>query len=43
MWKDWNSTMLPEQDKTFTESVQGKDQADHFGSGPAIKTADPGD
>lgn len=43
MWKRWNATMLPQQDATFTESVQGKDQADHFGSGPAIKTADPGD
>lgn len=42
MWKQWNATMLPQQDATFTESVQGKDQADHFGSGPAIKTADPG-
>lgn len=43
MWKAWNATMLAQLDTTFTESVQAKDQADHIGSGPAIKTADPGD
>ncbi len=42
MWQDWNKTMLPELDSTFTEGVQAKDQADHIGAGPAIKTADPG-
>lgn len=42
-WRDWNKTMLPQIDASFTEGVTASKQADHIGSKEVIKTADPGD
>ena len=31
-WYDWNATMLPEIEESFTHSFSGQDLADHFGA-----------
>ncbi|MCB2084870.1 MAG: sulfatase-like hydrolase/transferase [Sphingomonadaceae bacterium] len=41
-WKDWNSTMLPQIDESYTDSVLAKNQADHIGAEETLTTADPG-
>ncbi len=42
-WRDWNDTMLPEIDASFTEGVTADRQADHIGSRAVLKTADHDD
>lgn len=42
LWKQWNVSMLPELDETFTEGVLAVDQADHIGAEQTLTTADPG-
>jgi arylsulfatase A-like enzyme len=39
-WLEWNETMWPEIDESFTESHTGAQLADHIGAKPATKTAD---
>jgi arylsulfatase A-like enzyme len=42
-WREWNATMLPELDETFTEALSGAEQADHIGAKKSDRKADPGD
>lgn len=43
-WHDWNKTMLPEIEASYTESVTGDEQADHYGVRPSDrKPDDPND
>jgi arylsulfatase A-like enzyme len=39
-WLEWNGTMLPEIDETFTGSFDGGELADHIGTPPATGKAD---
>ena len=39
-WLEWNATMLPEVDESFTEGHSGADFADHVGSPKATTKAD---
>ena len=31
-WFDWNATMLPEIEASFTSGISGEDMADHYGA-----------
>ncbi|HEX3236682.1 MAG TPA: hypothetical protein VHR41_20985 [Gemmatimonadales bacterium] len=31
-WFDWNATMLPEIEESFTHGFGGRDLADHYGA-----------
>jgi arylsulfatase A-like enzyme len=31
-WLDWNATMLPEVEDSFTHGISGEDMADHYGA-----------
>ncbi len=39
-WHEWNATMLPEIDESFTGSFSGEDLADHIGTPAATGKAD---
>jgi hypothetical protein len=39
-WLEWNGTMLPEIDESFTGSFDGGELADHIGTPPATGKAD---
>jgi len=30
-WFDWNATMLPEIEASFTSGISGEEAADHYG------------
>jgi hypothetical protein len=37
-WFDWNATMLPEIEESFTHGYTGEELADHYGAGePGMK------
>lgn len=39
-WNEWNASMLPEMDESYTFSFSGADLADHIGAKPASGKAD---
>ena len=39
-WNQWNASMLPEVDESYTFSFSGADLADHVGAKPASGKAD---
>ena len=39
-WLEWNGTMLPEIDESFTGSFNGGELADHIGTPPSTGKAD---
>ena len=39
-WNEWNATMLPEVDESYTDSFTGDQLADHIGAQPASRKAD---
>ncbi len=42
-WQSWNRDMLPEVANSYGDAIEGRDQADHIGAGPAVLTPDSGD
>jgi arylsulfatase A-like enzyme len=42
-WQAWNRGMLPQVAESYTDAVEGKDQADHIGARPALTTPDEDD
>ena len=40
-WNEWNSTMLPEVEHSFTEGFDGSQLADHLGTPPVSQAPDP--
>jgi hypothetical protein len=39
-WLEWNATMLPETDESYTGSFSGEQLADHIGAQEASRKAD---
>ena len=42
-WRAWNKDMLPEEDDSYVEAFTADQLADHIGSGPPNKAANPPD
>jgi len=42
-WREWNTAMLPEIDDSYVESFTADQLADHIGSAPPSKAANPAD
>jgi hypothetical protein len=40
-WNEWNATMLPEVEHSFTEGFSGSQIADHLGTPPVSQALDP--
>ncbi len=40
-WSEWNGTMLPEVEHSFTEDFDGSKMADHLATPPASQAPDP--
>jgi hypothetical protein len=40
-WNEWNATMLPETEASFTTMFSGDQLADHIGTKPASTAPDP--